>query len=220
MADRATESNLKKALIQVLDRQGSPTDEIPVLFNPDEYSLNKQVYHSDQNLPGRKTPVNQFVHGNADSLSMDLFLDTYEEGTDVREYTDRIQELLEVDEERHAPPVCRFVWGTLNFKSVLEQATMNFTMFRSNGIPVRARVDVTFKEYKNPAEESTARPRQSADRTKVWTVTEGDTLWRIAGEEYGDPGRWRPIAKANDIDTPRTLNPGRDLVVPPLEVER
>lgn len=220
MAGNATESNLKKALIQVLDRSGSPTDEIPVLFNPTEYSLDKQVTYSDEDLPGRETPVTQFVSGEAETLSMDLFFDTYGTETDVREHTDRIHELLEVDEDLHAPPVCRFVWGSLDFTSVLENASMNFTMFLSDGTPVRARVDVTFREYRSPGEETTTAPRQSADRTKVLTVTQGDTLWGIAAEVYGDPARCRPIAQANDIATPRTLDPGRQLVVPPLEEDR
>lgn len=220
MSGRATESNLKKAIVQVLDARGSPTDEIPVLFNPNEYTLDKQVNYSDEELPGRETPVTQFVRGEAETLSMDLFLDTSEEGSDVRDHTDRIHELLEVDEELHAPPVCRFVWGTLSFTCVVQNASMSYTMFLPDGVPVRARVDVTFREYRSLGEEMSATPRQSADRTKVWTVTEGDTLPAIAAEEYGDPRKWRPIAEANGLVTPRTLEPGRELVVPPLEVDR
>lgn len=217
MSGRATDSNLKKALIQVLNPLDVPTDEIPVLFNPTEYSLDKQVNYADQTLPGLGTPISQFVSGDAETLSMELFFDTYEEGTDVREHTDRIDDLLEVDGDRHAPPVCRFVWGSLNFKSVLESASKTFTMFLPDGTPVRARIDVTFREYRRPGEEVVAVPRQSADRTETWVVTEGDTLWTIAAEQYGDPGRWRPIATANDIENPRRLDPGRELIVPPLE---
>lgn len=217
MSGRATDSNLKKALIQVLNPLDVPIDEIPVLFNPTEYSLDKQVNYADRTLPGLGTPISQFVSGDAETLSMELFFDTYEEGTDVREHTDRIDDLLEVDADRHAPPVCRFAWGSLNFKSVLESASKTFTMFLPDGTPVRARIDVTFREYRRPGEEVVAVPRRSADRTETWVVTEGDTLWTIAAEQYGDPGRWRPIATANDIENPRRLDPGRELVLPPLE---
>jgi nucleoid-associated protein YgaU len=53
----------------------------------------------------------------------------------------------------------------------------------------------------------------------VWTVTEGDSLWSIAAAEYGDPRWWRVVARANDVVNPRTLRPGTELVVPPLEEE-
>ncbi|WP_336344133.1 CIS tube protein [Halalkalicoccus ordinarius] len=220
MVGRATESTLKKALIQVLDERESTTAEIPVLFNPTEYSIDKQVTYSDQSLPGLGSPITQFVSGDAETLSMELFFDTYEAGTDVRDHTDRIDGLLRVDEERHAPPVCRFAWGSLVFTAVLESASTTFTMFLPEGTPVRARIDVTFKAYTRPGEETTAAPRQSADRTKVWEVTGDDTLWTIAAAVYGDPTRWRSIATANDIENPRSLPSDRELIVPPLEGTR
>lgn len=217
MPDRPTESNLKKAVIEVLDGEGTPTEEIPVLFNPTEYSVDKSVTYGEQALPGLSTPVTQFVSGEAETLSMELFFDTYEEGIDVREHTDRIDALLEVDGDLHAPPVCTFAWGSLTFTSVVERANVRFTMFLPDGIPVRARADVTFREYTSPTEQKASEPRGSADTTKVRTVTESDTLWLIASREYGDPEMWRPIAEANGIENPRTLRAGRELVIPPLE---
>jgi len=52
-------------------------------------------------------------------------------------------------------------------------------------------------------------------------VQRGDTLSKIAGLKYGDPGMWRPIADANpDVTSPRTLEPGQLLLIPPLETLR
>jgi nucleoid-associated protein YgaU len=49
------------------------------------------------------------------------------------------------------------------------------------------------------------------------TIDKGDTLSKLAADALGDPGAWRAIAEANDIDNPRTLDPGRTLVIPPRE---
>lgn len=219
MSADPTSSNLKKALIQALDGRGGVKEEIPVLFNPTEYSLDKSINYGDQSLLGFTTPVTQFLYGESETLSMELFFDTYESGTDVRRHTDRIDGLLEVDEDLHAPPICRFVWGSLDFKSVLQSVGTQFTMFLPEGTPVRARASVTFKEYKTTREQKNRRPRLSADKTKVWQVTEGETLWLIAAKEYGDPSRWRRIAEANDVENPRTLRAGRNLRLPPLEAK-
>ena len=56
----------------------------------------------------------------------------------------------------------------------------------------------------------------SADVAKVWVVKRGQTLASIAMHEYGDPGKWRPIALANDIDNPAVLDPGAVLVLPAI----
>ncbi|WP_458210354.1 CIS tube protein [Haladaptatus sp. NG-SE-30] len=210
----ATDSELKKAIIQV---EGGK--KIPVKFNPTEYNLDKSTTFADQSLPGFTSPVTQFAGGEAETLTMELFFDTYEEDEkDVRvNYTDKIDELLQVEGKRHAPPICRFIWGKLNFRCVLQSAQKQFTMFLPEGIPVRARVNVTFKEYNPPEWQKKKNPRGSADKTKLHRVTEDETLWLIAAAEYGDPRRWRPIAKANGITNPRTLRPGDELMIPTLE---
>ncbi|MUV56004.1 LysM domain-containing protein [Halogeometricum rufum] len=207
-----TDSNLVKAVVV------AGGEEIPVRFNPTEYNLDKSISYADQSLPGFTSPVTQFTSGEAETLSMELFFDAYEEDErDVRTYTDRVRGLLEVDGDLHAPPICRFVWGGLDFKSVLQSANTRFTMFLPTGVPVRARMDVTFKEYRPPGEQAEQVRRSSADKTKLRRVTEEETLWLLADAEYGDPTRWRPIAEANDIDNPRRLRPGDRLVVPRVE---
>lgn len=150
---------------------------------------------------------------------MQLFFDTYDpvdanvtQGSDVRQYTQLIINLLEVDSELHAPPVCLFNWGSLSFVGVLERADQTFTMFLSTGIPVRATMDVSFKEV---GQEQAGR-LQSADFTKRHTVRRGDTLSSIAAEKYGDPALWRPIAEENGLDNPLALQTGQVLVIPVL----
>ena len=224
MGESATSSDLQKAYIQVLDAQGKVKEdgEIPVLFNPDEYSMDKSNEFANINIPGLESPLLQFVRGGLETLTMDLFFDTYtdekpeKEKRDVREYTDRIVDLLKIDSDLHAPPVLKFVWGSLDFTCVLSKVSKKFTMFRPDGKPVRATLGVTFNEFKT--EKSTKeKPLQSRDRTKHRILKDGDSLWLIAAEEYGDPAMWRDIARANKIDNPRILKTGRGIVIPPVE---
>lgn len=218
--DSPTASNLQKALIQRLDREGTVTEEISVRFNPTQYQLDKTVSYQQQSLPGFSSPITQFVSGQAETLSMELLFDTTDrepDAADVRAaFTDKLDDLLTVDGTLHAPPVCRFVWGKLEFRAVLQSASKSFTMFAPDGTPVRARVSVTFAEYNPPDLQRAKEPRESADRTTARVVTQGDTLPLLAAREYGDPTRWRPIADANGIVNPRTVAPGRELLVPPL----
>lgn len=200
----------------MLGEKGTPENEIPVLFNPSQYDLSKSVKYGSKDIAGLNTPVTQFASGDAETLSMELFVDTSEQLVDVREIVDQFDQLVAVDGDLHAPPRCRFVWGSLVFKAVVTQLDKSFTKFLPTGQPVRATVNVTFREYQTPAEQRNEEPWFSPDTTTVREVTGGDTLWLIADEEYGDPGEWRLIAEANDIQNPREVRPGTRLVVPEL----
>jgi Contractile injection system tube protein/LysM domain len=211
---------LEKATLQAMGPAGTTIGgPIAVLFNPSEYTLEKGNTFQRTELPGLGSPITQFTSGGAESLSMELFFDTYtdEGGKDVRTYTDRVTDLLKINPDLHAPPIVQFQWGRLTFKAVLERVSRRFTMFMPDGTPVRAVLTVTFQEYRTIAEQMAQTPLASADRTKRWIVKQGDSLWAIAAEVYGDAARWRPIAIRNRIVHPRRLTPGMDLAVPPLE---
>lgn len=205
----------KKALIQVLDERGKPKGEaIPVLFYPSEYTLTRTNNFGTSKIVGQAPGV-QYTGRELDSLTMDLFFDTYEKNEDVRTHTKKITNLMEVDFDLHAPPVVRFIWGNLNFTCVITTITKQFTMFRSDGVPVRAKLTVAFQEI--PEKTGSKKKLHSSDKTKIYTVLEGDSLWRIAAREYGDASMWRPIAVANSLENPRLLESGLELKIPPLE---
>lgn len=206
---------LKKALVIV--ERGTEEETLEVLFNPSEYKVDSSNQYSWQRIPGLSAPIAQFISGEESTLTMDLFFDTYEKGEDVRDYTHKISGLLDVDKDLHTPPLCRFVWGSLDFRGIIEQVSQHFTMFLDSGVPVRATLNVTFKSWESMKEQFQKIPRQSADRTKQKMVKQGDQLWMLADEEYEEPGKWRQIAKANHIHNPRQLTTGQKVIIPRLE---
>lgn len=187
-------------------------EAVEVLFNPSEYRLNKSNVFSEVAVPGLQSPPIQFIRGNARTLSMQLFFDTCEKGEDVRVHTEKVTMLLAIQNELHAPPICTFVWGGLTFNGVLERADLRFTLFLPDGTPVRATVDVSFKEVMSIKDQG--RQNSSSDFTRRYVVKQGDTLSAIAGREYGDTGLWRIIAVENQIDDPLAIQPGQLLTLP------
>lgn len=189
---------------------------IPVLFNPGEYHLGKSNQIAEVDTPGLAAPILQYVNGKSRTLTMELFFDTFEAQGDVRNYTNKIYGLLEIKKETHVPPLCTFRWGGFSFKGVIETVDGRFTLFLADGTPARATLSVSFKEAVdiNKAVRKTA--TESVDRRKTWIVKRGETLNTIAAAEYGDPGQWRPIARANGITDPLSLRPGQRLILPAL----
>jgi nucleoid-associated protein YgaU len=220
-------TQLKKATITVLD--GADKGKvIAVLFNPTEYSFDRSNSYKSTPVPGLGSPLLQFVNGEADQLSMELFLDDYtdpkgptsllqkEPDPLARRLTD-LSKLLLIDRDLHAPPPVRFNWGPMEFFAVIEKLGRKVTMFHPDGSPARATLSITFKEYRTLRQQLEDPRRESADKTKRRVVVGKEALWWIAAREYDDPGEWPRIADANDLDDPREIAPGDWLELPPIE---
>lgn len=221
---------LVKAIIEVLDDDAVDPLRgllkfIPVQFNPTEYGLEKSAQIAEIGIPGIDSPILQFIRGQNEKLTLDLFFDTTELGmseaaVDVRLLTTPIYQLVKIQPRTHAPPRIRFFWGTLVFKAIVESVRQTFTLFNPLGLPLRATLSLTFREYKTLEEQLAELNLQSSDHTKRRSVRRGDTLAGIAAEEYQDPREWRRIADANASTLPdvRRLVPGTVLAIPPLDV--
>jgi contractile injection system tube protein/LysM domain-containing protein len=231
---------LVQAKLQRLDQSFNSTgDAIVCQFNPTELTMTKGSQMAEIAIPGLFSPLLQFVRGQAETLTADLFFDTTDGGTGdhataVTTRTDRVYELVRIDPATHAPPVCDFSWATSgfpgshldadmagqqrqsSFRCVVESVRQRFTLFNPAGVPLRATLSVTLKEYKTLRGQLSQLGLLSADHTHAHVVAEGDTLTRIAAAVYDDPRQWRHIADANNIVDPLALEPGSILVVPPV----
>ncbi len=229
---------LEKAKIVLVDTEVEDasrglTKEIDVQFNPTQYTLNKGAQIAEIAIYGIDSPILQFVRGQNEKLTLDLFFDTTrpslgqsessmgEGAEDVRKKTRSIYQLVKMQPDTHAPPRVEFVWGGLSFKAIVESVQQKFDLFSPTGVPLRATLTVTFREYRTLEEQLAELNPRSSDHTKEHVVKEGDTLSQIAAEEYRNPSLWRFIAShpANrgKIDNPRRLRAGTVLRIPPID---
>lgn len=211
---------LEKATIEVL-KGGRAGETIKALFNPSEYSIDRANTYKSTSIPGLSGPLLQFINGEADVLSMELFLDDYTDplpgGRSVQQRIQDLVSLLEIDSKLHAPPPVRFLWGKLTFTAIIEKISRKITLFSPEGVPARATLNVTFKEYKTLQQLLEDPKLESSDKTKRRVMVGLDSLWAMAAREYGEPALWRVIAERNDLDDPREVRPGDWVTVPPLE---
>jgi LysM repeat protein len=195
-------------------------EKFNVLFNPEEYTINKDNNFASQAIPGLSGPLLQFVHGNMRTLEMELFFDTYDTDSlpkqDVRDLTNRVVNLTAIDPALHAPPILRVSWASLQFRCVLARVSQKFILFADDGRPVRARLTVTFNEFIDAEREAKEISRQTANFSKVHVVTQGETISLIAATYYDNAQVWRPIAVMNRLGDPRDLFAGQSLRIPAL----
>ena len=275
-------TQLKKAIIRVYwEGRGKPED-IEVQYNPTEYTFDKQNQIAEIQIPGLDSPLQQFVRGQSEKLTLDLFFDTTEQGTgagatSVTTETDKIYQLIKIEPKRHAPPILEFVWSNqiaganignapgsvagavshavsaaagaaegaagaaiaaagsvgssalaaagaaglgnqrrTGFRCVLESVRQKFTLFSPEGVPLRATLTVSLREYKTLQNQLDELHLSSPDRTHVHVLEEGETLAAVAERYYDTPADWREVADKNGLDDPRRLTPGVFLEVPAL----
>ena len=204
---------------------------VDVLFNPSEYQLTDGANYAEKKVPGLDGPVLQYISGEATELTLSLFLDTYvpkkptgllslgstpDASTDVSAITKQIADATSIDGSLHRPPKVTFKWGSLNFNGVVTKFNHTYTMFTESGMPVRAKVNLTFKSLISPTDTRRKSPFESPDRSKYRTIREGIGLWDIANMEYGDPDMWKVIARENGILNPLDVRPGQVVKLPAL----
>ena len=214
------QAGLEKAQIKNLY-----SDEvIDCMFRPKEYTFTKTNTWSSEEVIGSNVPALTAFSGGAMTLKMDLFFDTYEKGEDVRKYTNKIWKLMMVETDNVGadgkgwPPQCEFRWGQAwSFQAVITNLVQKFTLFLSDGTPVRSTLTVSFKQAAEAGKYPGQNPTTvSKPGYRTRRVKQGETLERIAFEEYGDANHWRFLADVNHLDNPMNLNQGQMLAIAPL----
>lgn len=193
---------------------------VECMFNPKELKFvksNKWTHPESEH--NKNSPDLQFSRGEGMTLTMDLFFDTYEQKTDVRDCTKEVWKFMWVDKEQAEPPHCIFRWGlTVSFEAVITDITETFTLFLDDGRPVRSTLNVTFKqtteENKYPGQNPTTLS-MAGYRTAL--VKQGETLDWIAHREYGDCKYWRFLAEVNHLDNPMKIRDGQCLAIAPVK---
>lgn len=218
---------LTRIRIEVLDKAAVDVsrglvDAFDAQFNPAEYTRNKGAQFAEIGIPGVDSPILQFVRGEVERLTLELLFDTTDSGmgataVDVGTRTRQVYQLVKVQAATHAPPRFRVTWGRgLSFTAVAEQVQQRFTLFSPAGVPLRATVTLSMREYKSLETQLAELKLQSPDHTKVRVVAQGETLATIAAREYDDPRLWRRIAEHNPGVDRRRPAPGTVLRLPPV----
>jgi hypothetical protein len=213
-------------------------EKIHVLYNPESYTQGCAAEYNQAKIVSGSASSAQYVGRSAEELTMKLFFDTFSasaevggteavkdalkatsrqpssEKQDVREYTNKVYNLMFIDRSKHRPPLLKIEWGSLIFKGYLTGCSQNFTKFNELGKPVRAVLDVKFLQHIEQTEAAAMSPNESPDTAKYRTVHQGDALWALAVKEYGRSSSWRTIADANKMENPRKLNTGDTLRLP------
>jgi nucleoid-associated protein YgaU len=116
------------------------------------------------------------------------------------------------------PPKVIFQWGPPSaflIEAVITAVNVTYNRFAPDGTPVRAEVTVRMQQQPSLLALLATNPTSAGlPGRRAHTVTSGDSLARIATDQYGSPGRWRQIAETNGIEDPLRIRPGDRVYLP------
>lgn len=122
-----------------------------------------------------------------------------------------------IQSETHKPNYLQINWGAYEFRGVLADCTINYKLFNSAGLPIRATVLANFDQTLSRQEQAAEAAKNSPDMTHKRTVMAGDTLPIMCQRIYGKPGLYMEIARINLLKNFRKLEQGQELIFPPIK---
>jgi hypothetical protein len=142
-----------------------------VQYNPKEFKEDRKVSWKEVDTQGQDKPSLEFQQGSPRSVSMELLFDTTTDqkvpknGGSVPEpqsvYTQWVEPLMSLTnvnvqpstgesakQRKNRPTTVLFTWGNYKLTCVVESLSTSYTLFSASGTPLRAKVQIKLKEWK------------------------------------------------------------------------
>jgi hypothetical protein len=197
------------------------------MLNPSELTHSYSIIYNKDPTLGSTAANQRFSAMGEDKVSFALLLDgtgvvpDSGTGTGAREVQQQLEDLEDIvyryQGKQHEPSRVRIVWGSLIFYGRLESMSCKFTLFKPNGAPLRANIDLSFVGSVDRREAELLANASSPDLSHLVEVRQGDTLPLLCERIYGDPGYYCAVARFNRLTDFRDLPAGAKLHFPPLE---
>jgi nucleoid-associated protein YgaU len=196
------------------------TPAFEVGINPKSYKRISRIRYSNNRASGAGSEY-KFDRVEAEEISFsEIVLDGTGVVAGTKSVEDQLKTLRKVaclyDGDQHETPVVEVCWGPLVFRARLTSMSVNHTLFKPNGQPLRAKVDLKFVISGTDSELLRKADMQSPDLTHQVRVEAGDTLPLLCYRIYKDCKYYLEVARHNNLRDFRHLTPGQILHFPPL----
>lgn len=205
------------------------SDLFQVMINPADFRRDHQInYHGggDNYMHSRTLGTMgtnlKFASYNADIVQFELVFDdtgviNMKKRKSVADQITALKKIIyDYNGDNHEPNIIQLAWGSFVFFCRLSSLTINYTLFKPSGEPLRARLKLAFKQFMTVKEEVSRKNNHSPDLTHIIEVKAGDSLPLLCHRIYQESRYYPMVAAVNGLDNFRQLEPGTRLVFPPL----
>jgi hypothetical protein len=192
-----------------------------VMFNPNQYTNKYEIQYDEQQASGTSANAPSFSNMKSQELTLELFLDGTGVATGkVEDVQSRVDEFLDraysYAGETHQNRYLRIIWSTLIFDCVLKSADITYTLFNSEGKPLRAKINAKLMGFVNDELREKKEGKTSPDLTHVYTVKGRERIDALSDRIYKTPAYYIDVAQANELSQFRKLGAGMQLIFPPV----
>jgi hypothetical protein len=199
-------------------------DSVEAFINPENYTLEYKVKTAEGQGQGTSGAQSKFEYTLPEELTFEFLFDNTgiidgkPKKDGVFDDVDHFRRVLtEYQGASHEPYHLKLVWGNLIFKGRAIELGITHKLFNPDGQPIRSVAKAKFKGSIEEKKRAAQEDNKSPDVTHQHRVTVGDTLPLLCYQIYGDPQYYLEVAEANSLENFRLLEPGTNLVFPPLE---
>lgn len=197
--------------------------EFDVLINPSAYSHTFGINYKENESMGDSKGAQKFDKYPSENISFKIVLD----GTGVvpvsgvrKSVYDMVTSLKDTvytfNGTIHEPNYVQVIWGSMLFNGRLTSLRVDYNLFKPDGLPLRANVDLDFKGFTSKELSTRMANSTSPDLSHLVTFVAGDTLPNLCFQVYKNSNYCLEIAKLNGLKSFRKIKPGTQLLFPPL----
>lgn len=201
-----------------------------VSINPESYTRNFSLGHdeSKKKSNNKKGKVNGQVHIQkavefSETLSFDLWLDSTGVIPGCKDVVDDLKwlqdNLVKFDGVIHSTRYVQVIWGPLILDTQLKSMGVSYLYFNRSGVPLRAKVSLSFEGILESTIQERMRNAQSPDLTHMRIVQAGENLPLMCYKIYNNPHYYLKVAEANGLANFTNIQPGQKIYFPPLKTD-
>ena len=114
----------------------------------------------------------------------------------MQEQIDEFRETVyDLDGAIHQPRYLKLVWKDFVFDCILSELKIAFTLFNSEGAPIRAKLSCRFLNYKETERRVREEGKSSPDLTHTRIVKDEQNLPLLVHGIYGSPNHYLEVAR-------------------------
>ncbi len=240
-----TTGELTKLVIMAFDspkRTNQIGEDFAVMFNPTGYSRHFEVTYCPPKPKGSSGSPSIFSYVKPQEFVMEFLFDgTGVAGppadfgialsapgiggllpeTTVKERIDAFLALTyQMEGTIHRSKYLKLKWGDFVSHCIMKSADIEYTLFKPDGEPLRAKVKANFKEDFDEKLRIKKDGLSSPDLTHLRQVEEEENLPLMSQEIYRDPSYYLQLARSNKLKHFRRLRTGQTLSFPPIRTTK
>ncbi|MDB4539847.1 hypothetical protein N9231_05445 [Saprospiraceae bacterium] len=199
----------------------SPGPSYTAKISPESFTHSMSVTFNEENVANSAVDTYQFKGYGKETCNFTLILDgtkhANKTGQTVQQQLTELNNIIyKYQGNLHKPFFTEVRWKDFSFYCNCETFKVNYTLFKSDGTPLMAEVELAFIVLRDPQKAILEGNTASPDMTHVHTFKEGDKLTNMCKDIYDDSSYYIQIAKLNKLSNFRNISPGTRLVFPPL----